>query len=446
MKGVDPGSLFAVDAVPQLERGAVRATEYAESCLRRIDEHDGALHAWQLVDGDLARHQAQGLDAHRKSGRPIGPLHGVPVGVQDIFDTADLPTANGTAVDAGRRPAHDAAAVAGLRAAGAVILGKTATTELGHAHPGKARNPSDPERPAGGAAGGAAGAVAAGTTPLAVAMQTAGDIIQAASGCGVVGFKPSHGLVPRTGALRRSDALDTVGVFGRCIEDVALAVDALAGYDVEDRHVRPCAPPRALELARSEPPLAPSFAYVPQSGWAAAEPTTVEGFSELEAALEGRWDTVDFPDTFADGIGAHRTLMLVDAAHNLGRYADQHGDALGEAARAEIEEGRAVPAVNYLSALDWRDVLYTGVERIFSRYEAIATPAAAGEAPPDDGAGDNGAFCVLWTLLGLPVVSLPLLEGPGGLPVGVQLVGRRGQDGRLLRTARHLCEFVAGRS
>lgn len=446
MKGLDPGGLFATDAVPQLERGAVCAAEYAESCLRRINEHDSGIHAWRLVDGDLARRQAHNLDAHRKSGRPIGPLHGVPIGVQDIFDTADLPTANGTAVDAGRRPRHDAVAVARLRAAGAVILGKTATTELGHAQPGETRNPSDTERPAGGAAGGAAAAVAAGMTPLAVAMQTAGDIIQAASGCGVVGFKPSHGLVPRTGALRRSDALDTVGVFGRCIEDVALAIDALAGYDVDDRHVRPCAPPRALELARSDPPLAPSFAYVPQSGWAAAESTTIEGFSELEAELEGRWDTVDFPDTFADGIGAHRTLMLVDLAYNLGRYSDRAGDRLGDAPRAAIEEGRAIPAINYLSALDWREVLHTGVQRIFDRYEVIATPAAAGEAPGAGEAGDKAAFCVLWTLLGLPVVSLPLLEGPNGLPVGVQLVGRRGQDGRLLRTARYLCEFVAGQA
>lgn len=446
MKGVDPGDLFVVDAVQRLERGAIRATGYADACLRCIDERNGNLHAWQLVDHQLVRRQAESLDAHRLSGAPIGPLHGVPVGVQDIFDTADLPTANGTTIDARRRPSRDAVAVARMRAAGAVILGKAATTELGHAGPGATFNPADSNRPAGGAGGGSAVAVAAGMTPLAIAMQTSGEIIQAASGCGVVGFKPSHGLVPRTGALRRSSLLDTVGVFGRCVEDVALAVDALAGHDMGDADMRPGAPPRLLELARSDPPLPPSFAHVPQAGWATAEPATVEGFAELEAELGERWNTFDVPDTFTDGVGAHQTLMLVDLAHNLGHYRDRAGDALGEAPRAAIEAGCAIPAINYLSALDWREVLYTGVQRIFDRYEVIATPAAAGEAPGAGEAGDNAAFCVLWTLLGLPVVSLPLLEGPNGLPVGVQLVGRRGQDGRLLRTARYLCEFVAGRA
>lgn len=445
MRGVDPGELFAVDAVPRLERGAIRATEYAEACLRRIDEHDSGIHAWQLVDRDLVRRRAQSLDADRLTGRPIGPLHGLPIGVQDIFDTADLPTANGTAVDAGRRPTRDAVAVARLRAAGAVILGKTATTELGDAGPGETRHPADSERPAGGAGGGSAAAVAAGMAPLAMAMQTSGDIIQAASHCGVVGFKPSHGLVPRTGALRRSAPLDTVGVLGRCVEDVALAIDALAGYDMDDADMRPRPPPRLLELARSQPPLKPSFAYLPQAGWASAEPATSEGFSELAAELGENWNTFDLPDTFSDGIGAHRTLMLVDVAHHLGHYHDR-GGGLEDGPRTAIEEGRAIPAADYLSALDWRDVLYTGVRRIFDRYEVIATPAAAGEAPAAGEPGDNSAFCVLWTLLGLPAVSLPLLEGPNGLPVGVQLVGRRGHDGRLLRTARSLCEIVAGRA
>lgn len=446
MKGVDPGDLLVTDAVPMLEGGAIRAMGYADACLRRIDERDGGLHAWQLVDHESARRQAESLDAHRLTGSPLGPLHGVPVGVQDIFDTADLPTANGTVIDARRRPSRDAVAVARLRDAGAVILGKTATTELGHSGPGATLNPADSGRSAGGAGGGSAAAVAAGMTPLAVAMQTTGEIVQAASSCGVVGFKPSHGLVPRTGALRRSGPLDTVGVFGRCVEDVAMAVDALAGYDVTDADMRPGAPARLLELARSDPPLPPSFAHVPQAGWATADPATVEGFAELEAELGERWDTFDVPDTFADGVGAHQTLMLVDLAHNLGPYHDRAGEALGEAPRSAIEAGRAVPAINYLSALDWREVLYNGVQRIFARYEVIATPAAAGEAPGAGEADDNGAFCVLWTLLGLPVVSLPLLEGPNGLPVGVQLVGRRGQDGRLLRTARYLCEFVAGQA
>lgn len=444
MSGRDPRSAFAVDTAQRLARGDLRAAEYTDACLRRVDELDGNLHAWRHIDADLARRRARDLDAYRLTGRPTGPLHGVPVGVQDIFDTADLPTTNGTVIDAGRRPTRDATAVARLRASGAVILGKTETTELGHAGDGGTRNPSDPARSAGGASGGSAAAVAAGMVPLAVAMQSSGAVIQAASLCGVVGFKPSYGLVPRTGALRRSESLDTVGVFGRCVEDVALAVDALAGHDAGDTDMQPGAPPRLLELARSAPPLKPSFAHVSQAGWAAAEHATLDGFSELGAELGERWNTFDLPDTFTDGIGAHRTLMLVDMAHNLGHYHDRGGGRLGEGPRAAIEEGRAISAVDYLSALDWREVLFTGVERIFERYEVIATPAVAGEPPASGGTADNAAFCILWTLFGLPVVSLPLLEGPNRLPVGVQLVGRRGHDGRLLRTARDLCTLVAG--
>lgn len=446
MTSVDPADLFVVDAAPRLGRGAVRAVGYADACLRRIDERDGAIGAFELIDPDLVRHRARDLDSHRLSGSPIGALHGVPVAVQDILDTADLPTGNGTAMDAGRRPTRDAAAVARLRGAGALILGKTATTELGLAGPVRTCNPADTGRCAAGPAGGTAAAVASGMVPLAVAVQTAGDIIQAASSCGVVGFKPSHGLMPSAGALPRSEPLDTVGVFARCVEDAALAADALAAPGTTGLDAPFLAFPRALELARSEPPLTPSFAYVPQAGWGNLSPAVAEGFSELEAALGDRWETVELPDTFADGIGAHRTLMLVDVAHHLGRYLDRGGDRLGAAPRAVIAEGRNVPAVNYLSALDWREVLYTGVERVFSRFEVIVTPAAAGEAPAAGEPADNPAFCVLWTLLGLPAVSLPLMEGPNGLPVGVQLVGRRGQDGRLLRTARWLVERVSGRA
>lgn len=444
MTGVDPADLMVAHAGPLLEGGQLRATAYTEACLRRVDERGGDTGAWRLVDRELALQQAQELDGHRLSGSPIGSLHGIPVAVQDIFDTDDLPTAHGTPLDEGRRPAKDATAVARLRGAGAVILGKADTTDLGWPRPGRARNPADHSRSAGGAGGGAAAAVAAGMAPLALAMQSAGDIIQAASFCGVVGFKPSHGLVPRTGALGRSPLLDTVGVFGRCVEDVALVLDALAGGDPSDPDTSRQTPPRALELSSSDPPLAPSFAHVPQGAWTRAEPTTAAGFDELDEAIGERWETWELPDTFADGIGAHRTLMLVDAARGLEHYAGL--GALDDELRAALEEARAIPAVNYLSAMDWRDVLYTGVSRIFSRYEVIVTPAAAGQAPVAGEPGDNGAFGVLWTLLGLPAVSLPLMEGPDGLPVGVQLVGRRGQDGRLLRSARYLCEFIAAQA
>lgn len=443
MRGGNPADLRATDAVERLARGALRATEYADACLRRIAELDPRIGAWRHADAELAMQQARLLDAHRVTGRPIGPLHGVPVAIQDAFDTEDLPTGRGCGLDDGRRPTSDAAAVAKLRAAGALILGKTAITELGCGFPASTRHPADPDRTAGGAGGGSAAAVAAGMAPLALAMQTTSGIIHDASACGVVGFKPSHGLVPRTGSLRCSPPLDTVGGFGRTIEDVALMIDTVAGHDAGDPDTRPSPPPRLLELARSEPPLEPLYAFVPQAGWASADEATIEGFQELGNALGDRWDSVDLPDMFQDGINAHRVLALGDAASSLGHYESRGGERLGTAARGAINEGRSVLASSYQSALEWREVLHTGIERILERYDVIVTPAAAGEIPGDTESYDPAGFTALWTFLGVPAISLPLMQGPGGLPVGVQLVGRRGYDGRLLRTARKLCEFLA---
>jgi Asp-tRNA(Asn)/Glu-tRNA(Gln) amidotransferase A subunit family amidase len=276
--------------------------------------------------------------------------------------------------------------------------------------------------------------------PLAVGSQTAGSVIRPGSFCGVVGFKPTFGLIPRTGALLQSAPLDTIGVFARSVEDAALIADVLAGHDAGDPDSRLEAPPRLLELARSKPPLKPLFGFVKQPAWDQAEPTTQEAFGELVEELGEQCDEVPLPDLFAEAAAAHRAIMTAGFARNLRHYQARGADQLSPQLLSAIEEGQAVTAVQYLAALDWREVLHAGVERIFERYDVIVTPAAIGEAPVGLDATGLPVFNTLWTLLGLPAVTLPLMQGPNGMPLGVQLVGRRGLDGRLLRTARWLMD------
>jgi len=439
----DLADLTALEARDRLASGAATAVELAKACLRRIADREPTIHAWAFLDEGYALAQAEALDAHRRTGRPIGPLHGLPVGIKDIIDTRDMPTENGNDLDRGRRPAEDAWLVARLRAAGALILGKTVSTECAYMAPAGTRNPHDPEHTPGGSSSGSAAAVASGMAPLATGTQTGGSVIRPASFCGVVGFKPTFGLIPRTGVLRTSGHLDTVGTFGRTVEDAALIADAIAGQDPADPATSPAAAPRLLETALSEPPVAPQLAFVRTPAWPEIEPDCAEGFAELVEALGEQCDEVDLPPVFAEGAAAHKRIMLAEIAHNLRHYYDRASDRLAPETRAAIEEGRTISAASYLSSLDWREPLHAGVEEIFERYDAIVTPAAPGEAPASLQTTGSSTFNVLWSLLGVPAITLPLLTGRNGLPVGVQLIGRRGNDGRLLRTARWLVRTLA---
>lgn len=440
---VDPADLTAIEARDRIVRGELRAAELTAACLTRIDEREADLHAWAFVDPGLARQAADGLDRYRASGQPLGLLHGLPIGVKDIIDTADMPTENGTPLDAGRRPERDATLVARLRGQGAVILGKTVTTELAFYAPGPTRNPHDTDRTPGGSSSGTAAAVAAGMVPLAIGTQTNGSVIRPASFCGVVGFKPTHGLIPRTGVLRHSAPLDTIGTFARTVEDAALLADAIAGHDGADADTAPAAPPAILQTALSEPPVRPLLAFVKSPAWERAEPATRDAFAELVAALDEAVREIALPDIFETGTDTLRKLMMAGFAKNLAGYYERGRDRLSAVMRAAIEEGRSVSAPDYLTALDWRAALNHGLDQLFGTYDAILTPAAAGEAPQGlDSTGDP-AFCTLWTLCGTPAISLPLLVGETGLPLGVQLVGARGNDGRLLRTARWLVHHLS---
>jgi Asp-tRNA(Asn)/Glu-tRNA(Gln) amidotransferase A subunit family amidase len=278
--------------------------------------------------------------------------------------------------------------------------------------------------------------------PLAVGTQTNGSVIRPASFCGVYGLKPTHGLVPRGGVLRQSRALDTVGVLARSLEDVALALETLAGHDELDPDTRPVATAPFTRIAAEEPPVTPSLAFVKTPVWDAIEPETADAFGELIAAIGERVAERILPEAVREAWDWHRTIMEADIAASFAAEYERGRDRLSESLRGQIERGRRVPAVDYIEALARIDWLNRGFEEVFDRFDAIVTPAAAGPAPAGLGSTGDPKFCTLWTLCGMPALNVPLMTAANGLPLGVQLVGRRGDDARLLRTARWLVERV----
>src|SRR5437870_849556 len=255
MPDEQPAQLTASEAARRIGDGVLTSEELVQSCLERIRALEPTVQAWQFLDDEHALAQARAADERKRSGEPVGALNGIPVGIKDIIDTADMPTENGTALHHGRTPRFDAAVVASLRAAGAVIMGKTVTTECAYFTPGKTRNPRNPEHTPGGSSSGSAASVAAQMVPLALGSQTAGSVIRPAAFCGVHAFKPSHGLIPRTGVLQLSRTPDHIGLFARGIDDLALLAGELTGYDERDPDTRPRARIAFGEISSEEPPI-----------------------------------------------------------------------------------------------------------------------------------------------------------------------------------------------
>lgn len=432
--GADLADRSALALRSAIADGNVSALDVAEAHLARIAARDAELGAFVTVDPDQVRAAAREQDQWQRDLKSLGRLHGMPVAVKDIIDTKDLPTGNGTPLDAGRRPARDATVVARLKTAGGIVIGKTVTTELGAMHPRGTRNPRNPAHTPGGSSSGSAAAVAAGLAPLAIGTQTNGSVIRPASFCGIVGFKPTYGTIGRTGILPQAAPLDTVGVFARSVADAALLVDALAGLDADDPDSLDVKP-RLLEALTPPLAVAPALAFVRTPSWPEADEATRKAFERLAAELGDACREEALPPRFEAAISAHTAIAFAGIALHYGPYYDRGRDQLSEAMRKTIEAGRAVTAVDYLAALDLRAALSAELATLLEGYDAILTPSAPGEAPAGLGSTGSPAFNTLWSLCGMPAVSLPLLTGPTGLPVGVQLVGRRGDDARLLRTA-----------
>jgi Asp-tRNA(Asn)/Glu-tRNA(Gln) amidotransferase A subunit family amidase len=435
-----PCAMTATQAAEAIRAGEMSSEELVRACLETIEAGEPQVMAWHHLDPEYALEQAREADRRRSGGEPVGPLHGIPVGIKDIFDTRDMPTEDGTPLHRGRTPAYDAAAVTRLQDAGAIILGKTVTTELAVYTPGKTRNPHDPTHTPGGSSSGSAAAVAAGMVPLSIGTQTNGSIIRPAAYCGVYGYKPSHGLISRYRVLTLSRQLDHVGVFGRSVEDVALMAQQMMGYDERDADTSLRARPDLLSVAGEPPPTPPRLAFVRTSAWDEADSDVRHGFQELTEYLGDRVEEVELPALFDQAYEWHRCIMEADLALNLRREYVRGRAVLSPELQQMIERGREISAVDYNLALQAIPTLVGIIGEMLLEYDAILTPAVTGEAPAGLESTGSPIFCTPWSLCGVPAVSLPLLQGSNGLPVGVQLVASKGDDARLLRTARWLAQ------
>ncbi len=435
--------LSATEAAELIRAGRVSSVELVERCLGRIRDTEPQVEAWIYLDPEYALAQAKAADEWRQSGRPVGGLHGVPVGLKDIIDTGDMPTENGSVLHAGRTPSRDAAVVERLRAAGAVIMGKTVTTEFATRTAGKTRNPHNPGHTPGGSSSGSAAAVAAGMVPLSLGSQTGGSTIRPGSYCGVYALKPTHGLVSRHGMFQLSRSLDHVGLFARTVEDLVLLLEEVAGYDERDPDTHPRARGPYRTVAMEEPPIEPRFGFFRSGRWSRVAEDAQAALGELVEHLGGRVEEFELSAGADELAEWHRVIMDAELAVNLGREWETGRDRLSAPLRARIEHGHAVRAPEYLRARAAVAPLEATFTELFEqRYDAILTPAVDGTAPAGLESTGEPTFCTLWTMLGLPAVSLPLLQGANGLPLGVQLVGSRHGDARLLRTARWLAASV----
>jgi Asp-tRNA(Asn)/Glu-tRNA(Gln) amidotransferase A subunit family amidase len=412
--------LTAAEAARWMREGRLTSEELVEACLDRIEAREAEVGAWEFLDRRRALDQARRRDREAR----LGALHGVPVGVKDIIDTADMPTTYGSPIYRGHLPEREADSVVRLRRAGAVILGKTVTTEFAVYHPGRTRNPLDHQRTPGGSSSGSAAAVADAMVPAALGSQTAGSTIRPAAYCGIFGFKPTYGTLSRAGVWRLSDTLDTLGVLARAVEDLALLCQVMAGPD-----------PGFFPLEVSSPPR---LAFVRTPHWDAVEPPVqklIEGAADELARAGAPIDEVDTPPSFEDLAQAQMTIMDVEVAGSLSSLYERRGDAVSASLRELIERGLATSAESYEQALELAGRGRGELPELFAGHDVLLAPAVSGEAPAGLESTGDPLHCRAWTLLGLPAAAVPGLEGPEGMPVGVQLVGPRGDDRGVLRAA-----------
>jgi Asp-tRNA(Asn)/Glu-tRNA(Gln) amidotransferase A subunit family amidase len=418
--------LSLVEAVRRLASGELSSEAYTRSLLARIDKLDRSIEAWEALDRERAIELAREADRRLKAGRTPGALHGMPVAVKDIIDVRGLVTSMGSPIYQRYLPEMNAEVVDRLHAAGAFVLGKTVTTEFAFMIPNKTHNPWQPEHTPGGSSSGSAAAVAAGFAPVAIGTQTNGSVIRPAAFCGLVGYKPGKGVLSTEGILPFSPTLDQPGTFTRSVEDAALLVAHLA-------HSRWIISPQISALKH-----APRLVAVRTPVWHLAEPDQRTRFATDIAVLRESAaivDEVELPTSFNDAHKVHRTIMLYEAASASrvvrSHYREQISDFLNRA----LDEGDRITVAEYERALRKREALQRDFSRFLDDYDAAVTPPAAGEAPRSLASTGDPSFCTIWTLIGVPAVTIPTGLGSRGMPLGLQIVGNQGESNHLLATA-----------
>jgi Asp-tRNA(Asn)/Glu-tRNA(Gln) amidotransferase A subunit family amidase len=413
--------LTATDAARAIASGEITAEDLTRSCLARIDRREPTVRAWASLDLVRALSEARERDRSFARHGAVSPLHGIPVGIKDMIDTADLPTQHNSPIYRGHRPGQDAACVAVLRAAGAIILGKTETVEFatgGRKAP--TTNPHDHSRTPGGSSSGSAAAVADFQVPLAFGTQTGGSLIRPASFCGIFALKPSWGLVSREGAKLASLTFDTIGWYARSIADLAAVAEL---FQVIDGSLPP-PPADKLRIAICPSPVFEQAAAETRAALARG--------AEILAASGARCETLHLDPSFDGLVDAHETIALAETrAAFLAEYR-RAGHLLDDDFKAKVENRAGITSQRLRDAYDLAGECRAAFDRIAAGYDAVLTPAAIGEAPVGLASTGDHVFNRIWTLLHVPCVAVPGFQGPNGLPVGLQLVGPRFEDGRVL--------------
>ena len=435
---IDIFSLKAEELSLRIKDAQLTSVEICERYIERINKFEKNVKAWAHFDKKLLLEKAADADEYRRSGKPTGPLHGIPVAVKDIVGTLDMPTECGTVIRKGKSYSQNAEIVDLLLAAGAIVMGKTATAELAYLHPPKTTNPHDHSRTPGGSSSGSAAVVASFMAPLSIGSQTGGSIIRPASYCGVVGYKPTYGLILRNGVLKTSEKLDHIGVFGRSVEDVALLSKVLIKKNNFDSATIHYSTENMLTETKKGPLFEPKFIFYKTDYWKNIEKKSREAFEYFIKSFKKNIEVFDTPSYFKDIHKYHQIMYETDLANNFGLYYKKYKKKLSKPMQDAIVKGNKHSAKEYAEALDFMKRSYESYEEVFEDYHGVLSPSSPGVAPKSLKSTGSAEFNKVWSYLGTPCISLPLLQGEANMPLGVQLTGAKYDDHRFLGIANWL--------
>lgn len=431
-------TLTANKLAEHLKSGQLSSVEVCTQYIERIEKFEKDVKAWQYFDKKKLLEKALEADEYRKSGKPLGSLHGLPIAVKDIIGTFEMPTECGSPLRKKMPSSQDSEIVNLLKIEGAIVMGKTVTTELAYFHPGKTTNPHDNTRTPGGSSSGSAAVIAAHMAPLSIGTQTNGSVIRPASYCGVVGYKPSYGLISRSGVMRQSDKLDHIGVFGKTVEDVALFAKSLIKKDLYDPSTIHYAADEMLNVCKKGPIYDPKFIFYKTKNWKNIDKESQKSFDFFIKTFSKNIEVFDTPSYFDDIPKYHKIIHETDMANNFQGYYKKSKKFLSKEMVSAIERGLKYSAKEYAEAIDFMKRSYESYKEVFEDFHGVLTPSSSGVAPKGLKSTGSPEFSTIWTYMGLPSISLPLLIGANNLPLGIQLVGDKLDDLRFLGVANWL--------
>ena len=431
-------SLSLEELAEKIKSGQLTSVEACQTYIERIKKFDKDVKAWAHFDRKVLLEKAGESDEHRKAGKPTGLLHGVPIAVKDIIGTVDMPTECGTVIRKGKSYSQNAEIIDLLHSSGAIVMGKTATSELAYLSPPSTTNPHDKNRTPGGSSSGSAASVASFMAPASIGSQTGGSIIRPASYCGVVGYKPTYGLISRNGVLRTSYNLDQVGMFGRKVEDVAMLAKVLIKKDKYDPATIHYSTENILAETKKGPIFEPKFIFYKTDYWKIIDKKSREAFEYFIKSFKKNIEIFDTPSYFKDIHKYHQIIHETDLANNFSVYYKKFKKKLSKYMQDAISNGNKYTAKEYAEAIDFMQRSYESYEEVFEDYHGVLSPSSPGVAPKGLKSTGTAEFNKVWSYLGTPCISLPLLEGENNLPLGVQLIGNKYDDHRFLGVAKWL--------